>query len=118
MKKYLLAVFVLFVFVGGARGENLFKIPNLEATTVYSLKAFEFSPAVTSKFISYRMVEGRVGYLLNNNHVFVGSLAVNMRSLPATVEYAWESIADVTVGLYLGFDSKNKEIDYGISGGL
>jgi hypothetical protein len=111
MKRFLITILVLIssslVFAEG------FSIPNLELTKLLSFKDQEFHDAVTSKFCEYKKIESRIGYQLKSE-VMVGALSFNLKNLPAQIDYAWKDSVNLSIGLYLGYNFKSKDLDYGL----
>ena len=116
MKKIILAVLFLVSFVVVAHAADGFVIPNLEASVVYSAVNRICLPALTSKFLQYKILEVRVGYeTKDGKDIGIGGLSVNLKNLPASVEYCWQDILNISVGTYAGWDSDMQKMDWGLS---
>jgi hypothetical protein len=124
MKKYMLVCVLILAavitcMIIPVHAESMFQIPNLEAGAVYSVQYKICLPSMTSKFLQWKIVEGRVGYTTKDDkNIFISGLSVNLKNLPASVEYAWKDILDISTGVYVGWDSDNQKLDYGLSATL
>jgi len=116
MGKRLIFVTALVMMSSFAMGESLVQpmIPNLEVTSLYDFNNHQMLTALTSKVLSISVVDMRVGYVRSDeNDIAIGALAFELSKLPK-VQYAWSKMIDTSVGLWLGYDFKKSEVDYGV----
>lgn len=111
MKRIIVLVFCILCFSFVQAQE----IPNLEATTLLSCKNFTIGAGLTSKMVSVKDVDFRVGYVSGNK--FVMGLSYDLSNLDkiGDVEYIWKGSLTTSFLLWGGLDFDTGEYDYGVS---
>ena len=89
-------------------------IPNLEVTSLYDFNNHTMLTAMSSKVLSISIVDIRIGYAQNaDNDIGLGALSFDLAKMPK-VEYAWQNIINTSIGIWVGYDFKQNEVDYGV----
>ena len=91
------------------------EIPNLEVSTLLSCKNFTLSVGVTSRIMSFKDVDLRVGYVTGNKWVMGLSFDLDNLEKIADVEYIWEDTLLTSLLVWGGLDFGTGEYDYGVS---
>lgn len=115
MKKVLIIFLLLFsVFYVQA-----IDLPNLEITSLLDLNTEPVDKLIgfTSKIFSFKDIDLRVGYC--NRRDFIGSIGfdlIKLEKLNANINYAWEELLKIDVGIWCGYNFKTKRYSYGVLG--
>lgn len=112
MRTIIISVLLVVCFMGISFSAE---IPNLEASALLSLKNAKLSAGVTSRIISYKDIDLRVGYITGNK--FVMGLSYDLDNLDklADVDYSWRRDLIATILVWGGKDFDTGEYDYGVS---
>jgi hypothetical protein len=112
VKKIIISILFVLCFVGISFSQT---IPNLEVSTLLSCKNFTLSAGVTSRIMSFKDVDLRIGYVSGNKWVMGLSYDLDNLDDIADVEYAWEDTLLATLLVWAGLDFDTGEYDYGVS---
>lgn len=114
MRKLFIALLILagpLILRPAAAGE----IPNLEASLLYDFQTHQVIPGLTSKMISVKDLDLRVGYTSTNSGVLSVSYNLkNLEKLGPQVHYLWDSMS-TSLGLWAGYNFSDRTWGYGIS---
>ena len=90
------------------------EIPNLEASVLYDLEKSELQTGFTSKVVSYKDLDFRLGY--TNNKYWITALSydlANIEKLGAHLNYAWGD-AHLNLGFWCGYNFEEANLSYGM----
>jgi hypothetical protein len=118
MKKLLIVLAVAMILAGPViAAEPEFLIPNLEVSQLYDFVGSRSLTALTSKVFSYGVMDVRIGSAGDNLQdelsIPVGALSIDFKKI-ANVEYAWDGVVDLKIGVFGGWDFQTEKTVLGV----
>ena len=109
--RYLFVAVMLFC-LSGLAGAGMV-IPNLEGTIVYDAEAKVTCNALTSKVMTYRDLDFRLGYTVKNAWLFAISYDLSKApSISDHIVYMWGN-NHLSIGFWAGYDFDASNLSYG-----
>jgi hypothetical protein len=111
-KKVFVSLIMLVCFVAICQ---TMEIPNLETTYLYSKMGSQVG--LTSKILSIKDIDFRVGKIIESE-VWLASIGFEIKKfekLGADVVYAWDGLADLSLGIWGGYNFTTGERLLGVN---
>ena len=126
MKRTLVALAVMLVVSSVAfafpiaKGSLLEVVPGGQVGAFYSLANKDTTSGIMANMLRYKVLDLNLGAIdKNGKGVLVGSLSVAIDRIPfKNVQYMWDGILKVSVGLWAGYDFDNCVWDYGMNASI
>lgn len=97
------------------------QIPNLRIGSYLDLKELESYLGFESRLFYCKGFDLGVGYVINSKSYGVIGIGFDLKELKRlnlNVDYAWEKLIDLRIGLWLGYNITDRNWKYGVSAQL